>query len=143
MFEKMSQIELSGISYPIKCDVVVLEQLQDMFGSIEEFEEGLLDWEYEYDENNEKIEKIIGEKENKKKVFVTKYKFPKAKHISAAVFFMVNEGMEISGKEAPFTTIKDAARAIDAPVFRVSEILHSELLRSLTRKNVDTTQVEM
>ena len=41
MFEELKYIELSGEKYPVKCDMVVLEKIQDEFGSLEEFEKRL------------------------------------------------------------------------------------------------------
>ena len=32
MFEELNKIEVSGVSYPVKCDMAVLEQLQEIFG---------------------------------------------------------------------------------------------------------------
>lgn len=135
MFEKMEHIELSGTSYPIKCDMVVLEQIQDMFGSIDEFEEGILDWEFKYDENGEKI--VEKREENGKVVEYVKVKskFPKIKKINAALFYMVNEGSEIEGKEPPFKSIKEAARVIDMPLSEISKCLHKEFKRCFQRKN--------
>lgn len=135
MFEKMEQITLSGITYPIKCDMVVLEQLQEMFGSIEEFEDGILDWEYEYDENGEKIIREIEKDGEKTEYAKTKFRFPQAKNVNAAVFFMVNEGMEIAGNEPPFKTTKEAARVIDMPLLEISKLIRDEFMRCFRRKN--------
>ena len=38
MFEKMNEITLSGEVYPLRCDMVVLEQIQDAYGTVEVFE---------------------------------------------------------------------------------------------------------
>lgn len=141
MFEKMNQIELSGIMYPIKCDMAVLEQIQETFGSIDEFETGLIDWEYKLDENGNKILKEAKENEEEK-VPVTEFKWPRAKSVNAAVFYMVNEGMEMEGKEPPFSSIKEAARAIDIPIVDIARIVHGEFMRCFTRKNQNTTQGE-
>lgn len=40
MFEELNYIEMSGKKYPIKCDLVVLEKIQDEFGDLNEFEDG-------------------------------------------------------------------------------------------------------
>lgn len=135
MFEKMEHITLSGTSYPIKCDMAVLEQLQETFGSIEEFEDGILNWDYEYDENGEKIILEIEKDGEKVEYPKIKSRIPKAKNINAAVFYMVNEGMEIEGKEPPFETIKEAARAIDMPISKISGLVHKEFMRCFRRKN--------
>ena len=39
MFEGLSHITIAGTSYPIRCDLYVLECIQDKYGAIEEFED--------------------------------------------------------------------------------------------------------
>ena len=41
MFDKLNYIELSGELYPIKCDMLVLERIQDKYNDISEFENGI------------------------------------------------------------------------------------------------------
>lgn len=143
MFERMERIELSGTSYPIKCDMAVLEQIQETFGSIEEFENGLVDWEYKSDEENEKgARESENNEENEEEKRAVEFKWPRAKAVNAAVFFMVNEGMELEGEKPPFSSIKEAAQAIDVPILEIARILHNEFMRCFTRKNRNTTQGE-
>ena len=40
----MNTIELTGRKYPIKCDLLVLEKIQDKYGTIGEFEQKLMTW---------------------------------------------------------------------------------------------------
>ena len=42
MFEEMKKIVMQGKEYPIKCDLLVLEKLQQEFGSLNDFENGLI-----------------------------------------------------------------------------------------------------
>ena len=37
MFEKVNYIELSGDSYPLKCDILVLEKIQEEYKNLTEF----------------------------------------------------------------------------------------------------------
>ena len=41
MFDKLNYIRLSDKEYPIKCDMLVLERIQDEFGSLSDFENKL------------------------------------------------------------------------------------------------------
>lgn len=41
MFEKMNQIKLSGDSFPLKCDLLVLEKIQDEYTDLGDFENRL------------------------------------------------------------------------------------------------------
>lgn len=91
MFEEMNKIALSGKEYPIKCDLVVLEKIQEKYGDIGKFEDGLLTWEPVLDENGNQII------ENGKKKAVGK--FPDVKTVNDALFWMASEGETIASLE--------------------------------------------
>lgn len=92
MFEEMNTIELSGEKYPIKCDLLVLEKIQDKYGTIGEFEQKLMTWEPDLDEDGNKIIDDDGK---------TKYhgKFPNAGAVNDALTWMVNEGEAITAEK--------------------------------------------
>lgn len=140
MFEELNKIEVSGVSYPVKCDMAVLEQLQEIFGSIEKAEEGLLDWEPKLDKDGKKIVKKIEEDGEEKEVIETQFKWPRIKNINTAFYYMANEGAEISGQKLPFATVKEAARVIDKTPTEMARLLHQEFIRCFKRKNSQTTQ---
>lgn len=146
MFEEMNRIELSGVSYPIKCDMVVLERIQEEYGSIDDFENDILTWEYVLDEKGEKIMKTAkkkdGDNPEDEEIPETQFRWPKAKAVNFAVYCMVNEGMEIEGKERPFKSVQDAARAIDTHLVETAITLHNEFMRCFKRKNHPSTQRE-
>ena len=58
MFDKLNYIELSGELYPIKCDMIVLERIQDKYNDISEFENGITGFQPKI---GEVIEKILGD----------------------------------------------------------------------------------
>ena len=53
MFEKIKYIELSGEEFPIKCDILVLEKIQDKYEDLSEFENKLNGFTPAVDENGE------------------------------------------------------------------------------------------
>ena len=55
MFEKLNHIELSGESYPIKCDLLVLEKIQDEYGDLSDFENKLTGFVPDIDEYGEYV----------------------------------------------------------------------------------------
>lgn len=145
MFEKLNEIELQGKKYPIKCDLLVLEEIQNEFASLNEFEKGLITVEKieeEKDEIEEALEEELGERteedmerepgEDAKKIQY-KVKFPDMKKVSAALFFMVNEGEEITaeleGRDPVKYTRKELARKVGESVIRVANQLHDEFYR--------------
>ena len=50
MFEKVNHIELSGESYPIRCDMAVLEKIQDKYGDLIAFEDLIYKFEPKLDD---------------------------------------------------------------------------------------------
>lgn len=154
MFEKLNEIELQGKKYPIKCDLLVLEEIQNEFDSLDEFERGLVTVEKieeEKDEIEEALEEELGEEAQKVQY---KAKFPDMKKVSAALFLMVNEGEEITAElegRAPVKyTRKELARKVGGSVIRVANQLHDEFYRcfftinpkSQTEQNPETEKTQ-
>ena len=126
MFEKTNYIELSGEKYPIKCDILVLERIQDKYEDLSEFENG------EYKRNEEG--RLVGF-----------YGEPKIETLRDALEWMVQEGIEIereNGKEIQEVSGKTLTRKVDMAPKELAEILHAEFARCFRRKNPKTTQRE-
>ena len=79
MIEKMTYIELAGGTYPIKCDLAVLEAAQDAYGSLTEFERKLLG--------------LPPETDKKKETKVSRE--PSMKTVRFILPLMVNEGLDL------------------------------------------------
>ena len=137
MFEKLNYIELSGEAWPIKCDMAVLEQIQEKYGDLQEFEKKLYQFRPNLDENGEEIRNDEG-------LIVGTMEYPDVGAVIDALFWMVSEGMEIeaeeSGKEPRKVSRKELIRKIDASPIDVGDALHDEYVRCFRRKNVKTTQ---
>lgn len=129
--KEMNYIELSGESYPIKCDMIVLEQLQDIFGSIEVFEEKILGYYVKKDENGEKVLDASGES-----VLVSKIPDPMA--VGTALELFTAEGLEI--EEKPPVERKTLLRKVDKRYTDLAMELHAEFMRCFERKNGETPQ---
>ena len=109
MFDEMKKIVMQGKEYPIKCDLLVLEKLQQEFGSLNDFENGLITMEEIKEEKmaeeagdlEQELQRELGvEPEEKKEEENKKYKvkFPDMKCVKAALYYMVNEGEEIEAE---------------------------------------------
>ncbi|HIY18263.1 MAG TPA: hypothetical protein IAA44_02560 [Candidatus Blautia avistercoris] len=137
MFEELQTICLSGQEYPIKCDLLVLEKIQEKYPSIDEFEQELITWEPEVDENGEEI---LGEN-GKPKI---KGKFPEAKAVIDALYWMACEGEEIAAekeKRAPKIPERKALiRQVDITIVEVARPLYLEFCRCFNSKNGKATQ---
>ncbi|MEZ3435739.1 MAG: hypothetical protein K1W34_14185 [Lachnospiraceae bacterium] len=137
MFEELKNIILSGESYPIKCDLVVLEKIQEEFGSISEFESLLIPWEPKLDEEGKEVRGKEG-----KTLFQAR--FPSIKAVNSALYLMVKEGEEIIAEcenRAPKVLSRNQiARRCDLTPLDIADQLHDEFLRCLRVKNGETTQ---
>lgn len=139
MFEGVNYIELSGEKLPIKCDMVVLEKIQEEYGDLEVFEGKLNGFKPNRDEDGE-IEV------NEKGLTIGTFGMPNIKTVNQVLFWMAQEGMEIEAerKKEPTKEIdkKDLIRKIDITPGELGRALHEEFIRCFTRKNAATTQRE-
>lgn len=136
MFEKMNYITLSGVKIPIKCDMIVLEKIQDEYGDITEFEDKLTGFEAKRGEDGEKVR-------NEEGFVVGRYGWPDIKALNNALVWMAEEGTEIereSGKTVPEIEEKKLLRMVDVGPFELKNILHKEFSRCFERKNQETPE---
>lgn len=129
MFEKeLNTITLSGKEYPIKCSILVLEKIQDKYETLEAFEDDLSV--FEDTKENEEI----------------KVRFPKMTALCDALYWMVQEGEEITAEEEGRKPIKykreSLVRKMDGSLFTTAQILKREFGRSFVSKNQKTTKTE-
>lgn len=130
MFEGMNYIELSGEQYPIKCDLLVLERLQEEFGTLTEFERRILNWGYADGDEKKRVSKL-----------------PDVKAVNEALYWMMQEGAEIraeqSGEKMQPMEKTQVLRLVDKPLSEIAGELHEEFARCFQQKNALTTQREM
>ena len=138
MFEKTNYIELSGEKYPIKCDILVFERIQNNYEDLVGFGNGLYVNTPGGGENGE------GERNDEGRL-VGFYGEPKIESLRDALEWMVQEGIEIereNGKEIQEVSGKTLTRKVDMAPKELAEILHAEFARCFRRKNPKTTQRE-
>lgn len=137
MFEEMKQITLSGNAYPMKCDNLVLEKIQDKYGDLTDYENKLSGFIPKVDENGEKVR-------NEEGYLIGRYEIPKLKILNEALVWFVQEGLEIEreelNREHPKVNDRTLIRQIDMTPAELGKILHEEFARCFERKNVETTQ---
>ena len=132
MVEKLNHIELSGESYPIKCDLLVLEKIQDEYGDLSDFENKLTGFVPDIDEYGEYVR-------NEEGLLVGKRKTPEIKILRKMLIWMIEEGMEIEGEKNELRE-KEIMRKADMSPGELGQILHEEFNRCFQRKNGQTTQ---
>lgn len=134
MFEKVNYIELSGDRYPLKCDILVLEKIQEEYGDLTEFENNLTGFVPKRDEEGEIVR-------NEEGFMVGVYGIPDAKTLRKTLMWMVQEGLEIEGTQMEITEV-DIARKVDMSPVELGNILRDEFSKCFKRKNGETTQRE-
>lgn len=149
MFEGLNHITIAGTAYPVKCDLYVLECIQDKYGSLEEFEEGIR-YRKQVDGMVQKLDEneqpVLDENKNPVMIpgKVWKYKDPDMKMINYGLELMVNEGIDIQNEDSKekmsHVTARELARKMDLNVFEVSAILQREYVTCFKVKNQETTQ---
>lgn len=132
MFERPNSITLSGEEFPIKCDLVVLEKIQDVYGSIITFEKQIYTFVPKLDDQGD----IVTDEDG---MMIGNVVTPAS--ITAlfnALRWMVDEGCEILkdlGEPVPEYTPEKLKRMVDMPPYQLSEIVHAEFTRCFERKN--------
>ncbi len=149
MFEGLNHITIAGTKYPIKCDLYVLECIQDKYGSLEDFEEGIR-YRKQVDgmvpKLDEKEQPVLDDHGNAVMIpgKIWEYKDPDMKMLNYGLELMINEGIDIqnedSKEEMSHVTARELARKMDLNVFEVSAILQREYVTCFKVKNQQTTQ---
>lgn len=136
MFDKLKYIELSGQKYPFKCDMLVLERIQEEYGDLGEFENKLSGFIPSVDEDG-------NTKRNKEGYILGTYGIPDIKTVNKVLFWMVSEGLEIESeeqnKEYRSVNEKTLIRQVDISPKELGRILQEEFARCFERKNEKTT----
>lgn len=131
MFQKaMNYINLSGEELPIRCDLLVLEQIQDNFGELSDFENKLIGFTPTVDEQG-------NVKKDKEGRTLGISGTPDIKTLNFALLSMAKEGAEITGKEVKED--KKLLQMVDMTPKELSEELHKEFMRCFERKNQNPT----
>lgn len=123
MFEDLKTIVIGGKEFPYKCDICVLEKIQEEFGNLTVFER-----------------KLLGIEEGEDKAT----SLPDVKAVSCALYWMIREGVEIqaeeNGKTAEMPSRKALLRMVDQPFYTLTTTLYEEFSRCFISKNQKTAQ---
>ncbi len=128
MVEKLTYIELGDCVYPMKCDLAVLEIIQEEYGTINKFEK-----------------KLIGEVEQTDQNTKEAYTEPSVKAVRFALPLMINEGIDIEnlkeGEKRKHITENELNEMMsEFNLFEIARKLHDEFVRCFITKNRRSTQ---
>ncbi len=129
--DKLTYIEVGKEKYPIKCDNLVLQQIQEEFGSVRLFEMVLIGLAAEKNPDGT-------DKRDDKGQIILKHVEPSIKAINFGLPLMVNEGLEIEAEQKntdfKYLEDKEIIRSIQLSYLKLSEIMHKELARCFETK---------
>lgn len=89
--QKLTRLKIGAKTYPVKIDLNVLAELQEAFGSVNQFERDLLGLKLMKGENGEQLYTSEGDPQ----MYVVE---PSIKAISTILPLMINEGLELEAK---------------------------------------------
>ncbi|MEG2101746.1 MAG: hypothetical protein RRY99_09565 [Flavobacterium sp.] len=120
---KLNHVVIDGIKYPIKCDNLVLEEIQEKYGTINRFELEITGLKIKTDKNGEILH---GEDDG---ILYEKIE-PSVKAINFALPLMINEGIAIEaeeeGKKAELIEKKAFLRDINTSFLVLAKIVKEE-----------------
>lgn len=125
-------ITLSGVELPIRCDLYVLEQIQEKYTDLSAYEYKLIGFTPERDEFGDVVLNDNGNT-------VGKFGVPDIKVVADTLHMMVNEGLEYEGAGETFSVI-ELKRMVDLSITELSSILHEEYMSCFRRKNQTAMQ---
>lgn len=130
--EHTNTVTLSGHTYPIRCDLYLLEVIQEKYGDISDYEYKLIGFVPERDECGDLVINDAGNT-------VGKFTTPDLKVVSDTLFLMINEGLEFAG-DKPLEDEKQLKKMVDVPLSELADILHDEYMSCFRRKNRNAMQ---
>lgn len=129
--EKLRTITIDKVKYPYRCDLFVLEQLQNEYGDIFEFERKLKGLAYRTDANGNKLYSAEGTP-------LYDHVHFEIRTLNILLPLMVNEGLEIEnwlhGAEACPVDPKEIIRKCDIPIYELWQIVVEEYNRCVFGK---------
>lgn len=130
----LSRIDAGDTSLPLKCDIAVLEKIQDEFGNLSDFENKLTGFTPAKDENgNQKL--------NDEGKQLGTYSVPDLKALKNSAVWMIQEGMAIERDEGVSElelSDDQILRKLDYNPYDLAIILHDEFAACFARKNPRT-----
>lgn len=131
LYEDMNYLTLSGEKFPIRCDLLVLEKIQDEFGDISEFENKLIGF---FPSKNE--DGTVKKDEEGRTIGMSGT--PDIHALIFSLTSMTEEGLRCQDKEPEER--EKLVRMVDIPPKELGTILHNEFTRCFRRKNQEPTQ---
>lgn len=129
---EVDHVTLGDTTYPVYCDLRVLEQIQEEYESITAFERALLGQKIKYDED--------GNPERLEDGSIVKEQTEASVHAMVkGLYLMIREGQRIEGEEELIT--EDEVYAMQLNTLLVKMVVHGLFMKCFTVKKKEEDQV--
>lgn len=135
-YEEMKKVTIKGKELPVRCDIVVLEKLQDTFGDLIRVQDGLQGFVQVKDKNGDWATSVDEDGNMTRTGYITR---PNVKMTITALAYMIQEGLDVTGADER-VDIKELMRQDDYTLEELAKICQEEYNRTFESKNSRTTQ---
>lgn len=111
----------------LKCDLNVLEKIQEEFGSLVKFERLMKGVLVEYDEDGEEVRKDVE---------------IDLKTIKRGAYLMAAEAADIQGEDLTLEEFRRSLGLAEMSLYEIAEAVYTEFGKCFVRKNPEATQEE-
>lgn len=129
--EELQKVQIGGQTYPVKMDLCVLEYIQENYSSIRQWELDILGIGVVKDEEGH----VVVDEDGETKAYL---KEPSVKAIRAALYPMVNEGLEIEAEQTGKSWVPVTRKFIDRECHtdyrQLADFIHAEFKRCFAVK---------
>lgn len=135
MYEHTEQVILGGVTYPIRCDINVLIEIQEQFESLERFELLLSGLEIVRNPDG----RAVLDKEGRVRFRKGQ---PSYRAVAAILPYMLKEGEAVSGGKCDTAPALEAVEAAAFDLEGVVAAMHREYSKCFERKNPQSAKEE-
>lgn len=114
------KVIINGEKYPIRCDIRVLSEIQEVYGRIKQFEYDIRGIVIVDNEEGKKVSKRMNE--------------PSMKAIVKVLPLMVNEGILLSGSEQSFVNEDEVVAGLETNPYLVAKWMEEEFVECFAQK---------
>jgi hypothetical protein len=134
---KLNKVEINGTTYPIYCDLNVLELIQDNWESINQFERDIIGLVPLRDKDGELLRNEAGE-------LIQERREPRIKAVAFGLFLMIREGQRIAQRdkndETPLIEKEDIMEGCRESFIALAEAVREEFNRCFEFKKNETNK---
>ena len=125
---EMNKFEFRGDSFPLRCDLLVLEKIQDKVGDIMDAENEIRGFKPRVDSDGV-IDTTVG-----------RWTIPSISLVTQALIWMLEEAREITNGQYPIPSVKDLKQQTDYTIGELATIVYKEFSLCIAGKKKKKTR---